>query len=131
RADLFVRSCAGVALGAHPFTSRAAYRQNISKLVEAVVSSGAYPIVFTPFVFYNFLADAWARCFSCDIVADFAGRTDVCVIDSWTLLAQYPRRQMLLHDGLHLSRRAHQVIAEHLKAKLVERIQAQTSSVRD
>jgi len=131
RVDLFVRSCAGLALGAHPFTSRADYRQNISKMVEAVVSSGAYPIVFTPFVFYNFLADAWARCYSCDIVADFAGRADVCIVDSWSLLAQYPRSQMLLHDGLHLSRRAHEILAECLQAKLVERIQAQDSNVRD
>ena len=97
-------------------------------MVDSVVSFGAYPIVFTPFVFDNFLSDAWARCYSSDLVADFAGRADVCVIDGWKLLAQYPRHKILLHDGLHLSRWGHEVLAQHLKTKLVEWIQAHTSS---
>lgn len=124
RLNAFWRGCAGLALGARPVTSRADYRQSISQMVDAVVSVGAYPIVFTPFVFDNFLSDAWARCYSCDIVADFAGRADVCVMDGWRLLAPYPRNKILLHDGLHLSQLAHEVLAQPLKVKLVEWIRA-------
>ena len=124
RLDAFFRGCAGLALGARPVTSRADYRRTIAKMVDAVVSFGAYPIVFTPFVFDNFLSDAWARCYSCDLVADFAGRSDVCVIDGWNPLAQYPRNKILLHDGIHLSQLGHDVLAQCLKPKLVERIQA-------
>ena len=108
-------------------TSRSVYRQSIVKMVDSVVSFGAYPIVFTPFVFDNFLSDAWARCYSCDLTADFAGRADVCVMDGWKLLAEYPRNQTLLHDGLHLSQWGHEVLAQDLKPKLVERIQALAS----
>jgi hypothetical protein len=127
RMNAFLRGCAGLALGARPVTSRSDYRQSIAKMVDSVVSFGAYPIVFGPFVFDNFLSDAWARCYSCDLTADFAGRADVCVIDGWKLLAQYPRNQTLLHDGIHLSQLAHEVLARSLKPKLVERIQARTS----
>ena len=100
-------------------------------MVDLVISLGAYPIVFTPFVFDNFLSDAWARCYSCDLVADFAGRADVCVIDGWKLLAQYPRHRTLLHDGLHLSQLGHEVLAQGLKPKLVEWIQAHASRLPD
>lgn len=127
RMNAFFRGCAGLALGARPVTSRSDYRQSIAKMVDSVISIGAYPIVCTPFVFDNFLSDAWARCYSCDLTADFAGRTDVCVIDAWKLLAQYPRSQTLLHDGFHLSQWGHEVLAQDLKPKLVERIQALAS----
>ena len=96
-------------------------------MVDSLLSFGAYPIVFTPFVFDNFLSDAWARCYSSDLVDDFAGRADVCVIDGWQLLAQYPRNQMLLHDGFHPSLSGHEVLAQCLKTKLVEWIQAPAS----
>jgi lysophospholipase L1-like esterase len=127
RMDAFLRGCAGLALGARPVTSRSVYRQSIAKMVDSVISIGAYPIVFTPFVNDNFLSDAWARCYSCDLTADFAGRADVCVIDGWKLLAQYPRNQTLLHDGLHLSQWGHELLAQSLKSKLVEWIQARAS----
>lgn len=124
RADLFLRGCGGLIVGAQPATSRADYRQSLAKIVEAVVATGAYAIVLTPFVFENFLADAWARCYSCDLESDFAGRTGVCVVNGWNLLAEYPRAQMLLHDGLHMSRPAHKIVAESLQARLVDRIQS-------
>jgi len=127
RVNALFRGCAGLALGARPVTSRSAYRQSIAKMVDSVISIGAYPIVFTPFVFDNFLSDAWARCYSSDLTADFAERTDVCVIDAWKLLAQYPRSQTLLHDGLHLSQWGHEVLARGLKPKLVEWIEARAS----
>jgi hypothetical protein len=130
RVDLFLRGCAGLALGARPLSSRSDYRQSIAKMVELAVSSGAYPIVFTPFVMDNFLSDAWARCYSHDLVDDFAGRADVCVIDSWEALTQYPRRKTLLHDGMHLSRLGHEILAERLKPELVEWIRTRRSSAR-
>ena len=129
RMNAFLRGWGGLALGARPVTSRSVYRQSIAKMVDSVVSIGAYPIVFTPFVFDNFLSDAWARCYSCDLTADFAGRADVCIIDGWKLLAQYPRNQTLLHDGLHLSQWGHEVLAQHLKPKLVELIRARASKL--
>jgi len=119
RTDSFVRACAGLAIGANPFSSRSEYRQSIASMVETLVAAGIYPIVFTPFVLDNFLSDAWARCYSRDIVDDFQGRDDVCVINGWEPLSHYPRRKTLLHDGIHLSRLAHQVIAERLKPELV------------
>ncbi len=127
RVNLFLRGCGGLIVRAQPSTSRADYRQSIAEVVEAVVATGAYAIVLTPFVFENFLADAWARCYSCDLESDFAGRTDVCVINVWELLAEYPRARMLLHDGLHLSRPAHAVLAESLQARLVEWMQSRAS----
>lgn len=128
RVNLFLRACGGLIVGARPFTSRADYRRSIAEVVEAVVATGAYAIVLPPFVFENFLADTWARCYTCDLESDFAGRTDVCVINAWNLLAEYPRSKMLLHDGLHLSRPAHVVLAEPLQARLVEWIQARMST---
>jgi lysophospholipase L1-like esterase len=117
--DSFLSGCAGLALGAQPASSRSDYRQSIAKMVELTVSSGAYPIVSTPFVRDNFVSDAWARCYSYDLVKDFAGRKDVSIIDTWEPLARYPRRKMLLHDGLHLSRLAHEILGERLKPELV------------
>jgi hypothetical protein len=130
RVGLFLRSCGGLIIGAKPFTSRADYRRSIAELVETVVATGAYAIVFTPFVFENFLADAWARCYSYDLESDFAGRTDVCIVNGWRLLAEYPRSEMLLHDGLHLSRVAHKVLAGPLQRCLVESIRARLSERR-
>jgi len=127
RIKTFLRGCGGLIVGAQPFTSRADYRQSIAEVVEAVVATDAYAIVLTPFVFDNFLADAWARCYSCDLESDFAGRTNVRVINGWSLLAEYPRGKMLLHDGIHLSRLAHAILAESLQACLVEWIQARAS----
>lgn len=127
RVKAFVLACAGLIVGAQPATLREDYRRSIAGVVEAVVATGAYAIVLTPFVFENFLADAWARCFSCDLEADFAGRTDVCVINVWKLLAEYPRTQMLLHDGLHLAQPAHEILAESLQACLVEWIRSRAS----
>jgi lysophospholipase L1-like esterase len=128
RIKTFLRACGGLIVRAQPFTSRADYRRSIAEVVEAVVATGAYAIVLTPFVFDNFLADAWAHCYSYDLESDFAGRTDVCVINVWSLLAEYPRAKMLLHDGLHLSRSAHAVLAESLQACLVERIRSRASA---
>jgi lysophospholipase L1-like esterase len=124
RVKLFVQAFGGLIVGAKPLTLRADYRQSTAAVVEAVVATGAYAIVLTPFVFYNFLADAWARCYSYDLEADFAGRTDVRVINVWNLLAEYPRANMLLHDGIHLSRPAHEALAKSLQACLVEWIQS-------
>jgi lysophospholipase L1-like esterase len=124
RINRFFSGCGGLIVGAQPFTSRADYRQSLAEVVAAVVGIGAYAIVLTPFVFDNFLADAWARCYSYDLEADFAGCSDVCVINGWNLLAEYPRAKMLLHDGLHLSRPAHKVVAASLQACLVERIRS-------
>jgi hypothetical protein len=129
RVSLFLRGCGGLIVGAKPFTSRADYRQSMAEVVEAVVATGAYAIVFPPFVFENFLADAWARRYSNDLESDFAGRTDVCVINGWRLLAKYPRAKMLLHDGLHLSRLAHEVLAESLQARLMEWIRSRVGTV--
>jgi len=126
RVDLFLRACGGLIVGAQPTTSRADYRQSMAVVVDAVVATGAYAIVLTPFVFENFLADAWARCYSRDLEADFAGRADVGVINVWNLLAEYPRAQMLLHDGLHLSRPAHKIIAESLQTRFVDWIRSRT-----
>lgn len=120
RIDLFLRACAGLALGARPYTLRDDYRQSIAKMVETVVSAGIYPIVFTPFVFDNFLSDAWGRCYSRDLVDDFAGRDDVCVINGWEALAGHPRPRILLHDGMHLTRLGHQILADRLRMELVE-----------
>jgi lysophospholipase L1-like esterase len=128
RIETFLRACGGLIVGAQPFTSRADYRRSIAEVVEAVVATGAYAIVLTPFVFDNFLADAWAHCYSCDLEADFAGRTDVYVLNGWNLLAEYPRTKMLLHDGLHLSRLAHVILSESLQACLVEQIRSRASA---
>jgi len=125
RIDLFLRGCGGLIVRAQPVTSRADYRRSIAEVIEAVVGTGAYAVVLTPFVFENFLADAWAHCYSCDLESDFAGRADVHVINVWNLLAEHPRGRMLLHDGLHLSRPAHEILAESLQARLVERIRSQ------
>ncbi|MGD0650189.1 MAG: SGNH/GDSL hydrolase family protein [Verrucomicrobiia bacterium] len=130
RIGWFARGCVGLALRATPISSRAGYGQSISAMVDAIVSFGAYPIVLTPFVMGNFLCDAWARRFSRDVIADCAGRADVCAIDAWSLLNRHPRSKMLLHDGLHLSRRGHEVLAPCLKAKLVEWIQVHMASSR-
>lgn len=127
RVSLFLRACGGLIVGAKPFTSRTDYRRSIAEVVEAVVAPGAYTIVITPFVFENFLADAWARCYSSDLESDFAGRTDVSVINGWNLLAEYPRAKMLLHDGLHLSRAAHEVLAKSLQTHLAEWIRSRAS----
>jgi lysophospholipase L1-like esterase len=124
RVDLFLRGCGGLIVRAQPVTPRADYRRSIAEVVEAVVATGAYAIVLTPFVFENFLADAWAHCYSYDLESDFAGRADVRVINVWDLLAEHPRGKMLLHDGLHLSRSAHALLAESLQSSLVERIRA-------
>ncbi len=125
----FLRGCAGLALGAQAITSRADYRQSISRLVDGVVSSGAYPIVFTPFIQGCFLPDAWAQCYSRDLVNDWGGRTDVGVIDCWNLLSRHPRNTMLLHNGVHLTRQAHALLAQSLKTALVSRFRASMSSV--
>jgi hypothetical protein len=125
----FLRGCAGLALGAHAITSRADYRRSISQLVDGVVLSGAYPIVFTPFIQGCFLPDAWAQCYSRDLVNDLGGRTDVCVIDGWSLLSRHPRNKMLLHNGVHLTRQAHALLAQSLKTALVNRLRASVSSV--
>jgi len=123
----FLRGVAGLAFGAQPITSRSNYRQSISKMCDAVVSSGAYLIVFTPFIQGCFLPDAWAQCYSRDLIDDLSGRADVCVIDGWSLLAQHPRNQVLLHNGVHLTRQAHALLAQSLKTKLVEWIRARAS----
>jgi hypothetical protein len=125
----FLRGCAGLALGAQAITSRADYRRSISRLVDGVVSLGAYPIVFTPFIQGCFLPDAWAQCYSRDLVNDLGGRTDVCVIDCWSLLSRHPRNSMLLHNGVHLTRQAHALLAQSLKTALVNRLRASMPSM--
>ena len=99
--------------------------ETMDRMVRMISDIHALPVVLSPFVFGAQRSNRIAR--GCvprlrQIVAAIPGAH---YVDVYSVLDQYPRREILLADGTHLSLKGHAVVGECLAPVLAEIVRDQ------
>lgn len=122
-----IRGMLGDLLQLSPVTPPAIYLETMGRIVRMISEIGAIPVVLSPFVFGAQRSDRIAR--DCvrrlqRVVAVAAAIPSAHYVDVYSALDQYPRREILLSDGTHLTLKGQAVVGECLAAALAGVIRA-------
>lgn len=94
-----------------PITSEKDYVLAIRDMAAEILQSGAVPVILSPFVLGPGQAKANARRYERALQKAIGGRPDIIYIDAFRELSLHPEREVLLADGLHMTRKAHGIVA--------------------
>ena len=120
-----VRGLIGDLLQLKPVTAPEIYLDTMESMVRSVAASQAIPVVLSPFVLGAQRSNRIAR--RCVPLLDkrVAAVPAAYYVEAYSDLDRFPRRQMLLPDGTHLSIQGQAVVAECLWPVLVRVLQEQ------
>jgi len=104
-------------LSLQSFTPVEHYLNTFLKIVEDCKARGIKIIVITPFRMGNSRSDYFARMFSHALEQASIEKSFEC-LNSWKILSTYPIEKILLIDGFHLTRYAHQILGNALYEKM-------------
>lgn len=109
-----LRGLIGDVFQLNPVTSPALYLSSMSRMVEAIAASQAIPVVLSPFVFGAQRSNRIAR--QC---VPMLRQAVECVpmaryMDVYSALDRFPRREILLSDGTHLTLKGQAILGECL-----------------
>jgi hypothetical protein len=79
-------------------------------MVEDCLSAGSTPVVLSPFGYGSRYSNRNAISYSKALHERYASASGVIFVDCIRLLANFPKRLIFLHDGIHVSRTAHNLI---------------------
>lgn len=99
--------------GLQPVVPADDYARAVSRLSEEI-SKHSTTLVLSPFVMGDFYSNRHARNHSSELRQILSGIPGVIFVDAFDVLMAYPRKQVLLSDGFHLSSFGHEVIAGEL-----------------
>jgi lysophospholipase L1-like esterase len=103
-----------------PVTPPEIYLETIGQMVRAISEHQAVPVVLSPFVFGGHCSDRIAHDCAQRLQRLLATIPNAHYVDAYSALNQYPRSQMLLRDGYHLSLKGQAVVGEYLFASLAK-----------
>ena len=83
--------------------------------IAACIAESSVPVVLSPFVLGDEYSNAGARRYGLAVRESLRAVPQAVFVDAWTALMKYPRWQVLLNDGLHLSAKGHEVVAETIR----------------
>jgi lysophospholipase L1-like esterase len=115
-----LRSLASDLLQVPPLVPLATYQTAVLDMVQECRAAGCKVVVVSPFVMGGGRSDHFARRYT-DALADYLPKVpEVHFLDAHALLSTWPRRQMLLRDGFHLSPEAHRKLGAALAKVIAE-----------
>jgi lysophospholipase L1-like esterase len=109
-----LRGIIGDLLRLTPVTPPEIYLDTLGRIVRAIAGHQAVPVVLSPFVFGDGRSDRLARACVPRLQQVVAAIPNARYVEVYSALDKYPRRQMLLGDGTHLSLRGQAVVGECL-----------------
>jgi hypothetical protein len=122
-----IASLLGYVRRIEPITPLPSYVAAIQHMVDNCRSAGSTPVVLSPFVYGSQYTMRRAQSYSGALQALYAGEHDVIFVDCVRLLADFPKRSMLQHDGFHLSPRAQALVGEAVGQAIVDHIKARSA----
>ncbi len=122
-----VRGMLGDLLQLSPVTPPEIYLETMGQMVRMVAEAKMIPVVLSPFVLGDQRSDRLARDCVPRLQEIVAAIPQAHYVDVYSALDQYPRREILLSDGTHLSLKGQSVVGASLAAALSEVIGAKKS----
>jgi lysophospholipase L1-like esterase len=116
-----LRSLASDLLCVPPTTPLDEYLNAVLGMADEARLAGCSVVVLSPFVMGGGRSNRFARYYTLALAYQFDRMPAVNFLDVHTLLSGFPRREMLLRDGFHLSARGHEELAAAL-ARLLPQI---------
>jgi lysophospholipase L1-like esterase len=108
----------GDALRLSPVTPPEVYLETMTKITRTLLEHQVVPVILSPFVFGGRRSDRIARNCSNRLQQAVAALPKAVFVDAYAALDQFPRRQMLLGDGTHLSIEGQKIVGEVLFLRL-------------
>lgn len=93
-------------------TPLSAYIEAIGRMADDCILDGATPIVLSPFVFGSRYSTRNAVLFTKALHELQSQKQPMILVNCVRLLSNFPRLEVLLSDGFHLSRMAHNLVGE-------------------
>jgi lysophospholipase L1-like esterase len=103
-----LRSLGSELLLVPPNAAQDVYLTAVLRMVDECVAAGCKVIVVSPFVMGGGRSDRFARRYAEALRENLPKIPEVHFLNAHALLAKWPRKQMLLRDGFHLSAEAHE-----------------------
>lgn len=115
-----LRSLASGLMRVPPLTPLDLYLEAMLGMAEECQAAGSRAVVVSPFIMGSGHSDRFARRYAQALKNRLLKSPQVQFLDAYALLSPWPRRQMLLQDGFHLSAEAHQKVGAALAGMLAE-----------
>lgn len=115
-----LRSLASGLMRVPPLTPLESYLEAMLGMVEECLAAGSRVVVVSPFIMGSGHSDRFARRYAQALKNRLLKFPRVQVLDAYAVLSPWPRRQMLLQDGFHLSAEAHQKVGAALAGIIAE-----------
>jgi hypothetical protein len=122
-----IASLLGYLRKTEPITPLTSYIAAIEHMVDDCRSAGATPIVLSPFIYGSRYTMRRASSYSGALQEMYADARDVIFVNCVRLLASYPKRLILQHDGFHLSALAHTLVGEAVGRAIVDDIRSKNA----
>lgn len=113
-----LRSLASNLLFVTPIAPMKEYMNAVLGMVDEACLSGSSVVVLSPFVMGGGRSNRFARRYTAALAHRLHGLSDVYFLDVHALQSGFPRQEMLLCDGFHLSDRGHEELGTALSRLL-------------
>jgi lysophospholipase L1-like esterase len=121
-----MQSLVGFVWKAAPITSLSSYVTAIEHMVNDCISAEITPVVLSPFIFGSLHSLKNAADYA-NALRDLNSRVARMIfIDCIHLLSKAPKSKVLLNDGFHLSRLAHNLIGEAIGQAIVSDVRTKS-----
>lgn len=115
-----LRSLASSLMRVPPLTPLELYLDTMLGMVEECHAAGSRVVVVSPFIMGGGHSDRFACRYAQALKNRLLKFSQVQFLDAYALLSPWPRRQMLLRDGFHLSAEAHHKVGAALAGMIAE-----------
>jgi lysophospholipase L1-like esterase len=109
-----VQGIIGDLLGLKSITAPEAYLEAMNQMIRTVAAQSAIPVVISPFVLGSPRSDRIARACVPALAKVVAAVPTARYVNAYAALDAYPRREILLHDGTHLTIQGQVLVSECL-----------------
>jgi lysophospholipase L1-like esterase len=95
-------------------TAPEAYLEAMNQMIRIVTAHKAVPVVLSPIVMGSTRSDRFARQCVPALAKLVAAAPGARYLDAYSILDKFPRREILLRDGIHLTIQGQVLVAEAL-----------------
>jgi lysophospholipase L1-like esterase len=109
-----IRGLIGDLFQLQPVTAPDSYLGAMDRMIRKIAATPAIPVVVSPFVFGPQRSNRFARNCTTRLRQIVAAVPQARFVEAYAALDKFPRRQILLSDGSHLTLKGQAVVAESL-----------------
>jgi len=102
-----------------PITPLPDYISAIERMVRECQSAGVTAVVLSPFVYGSRYTMKYAKAYTKALHQLRSVIPTMILIDGVELLRKFPKSQVLMHDGFHLSQVGHQIVGEAIANSII------------